>query len=249
MTKFGTEVFKSELKQSTFPGEQALQITASVPLKFKTLLQKIIVSASTLSKELALRGNSRENRLVNTILTSAWSLWAEVSSLIDIATLETEGLYLDLQQTAINTKIYEALERIISTLYHRQQTLTLRLAQKSPIVMADPLRLEQVLLTILATISENVPAGSEIYLLSAEKDNAVIIKIWGDIPIPIGETVKNPSHLCYPSKHDIAKTTFNQSIELALCKYLVKLHKGKMLLPGEAINNNAFTIILPSINH
>jgi len=239
-----------EQRNSNHTGEQALQLSASLPLKFKDLLQKTILAASALNRELALRGNIREIRLVNTILTSTCSLWSEVSSIINIATLETEGLYLQPQPMDINTAIYNSINQILPKLHRNQQQLTLRLAPKACKVMADPLRLEQVLLTIFSSVSENTPQGNNIYASSAEQGDSVVIKIWGDPPATdasLADTRPHPRH-SLESNEDKTTPGSELAIGLALCKYLIKLHNGKMWLPDEIADKNTFVIVLPPIN-
>ncbi len=239
-----------EQRNSSHVGEQALQLSASLPLKFKDLLQKTILAASALNREIALRGNIREIRLVNTILTSTYSLWSEVSSIINIATLETEGFYLQSQPVDINTAIYNVIDQILPKLHRNQQQLTLRLAPKACKVMADPLRLEQVLLTILSNVSENTPQGNNIYTSSEEQSDTVVIKIWGDPPATDTNSANMRPQPRYSleSNEDKTISSSEPAIGLALCKYLIKLHNGKMWLPSEMADKNTFVIVLPSVN-
>ncbi len=225
--------------------EQALQVAASIPLKSKNLLEKIILTSSQLNRELLLRGSNREVRLVNTILTSAWNLWNEMSAIIEIATLETEGIDLCLQPVAVNAAINNILGQVVPILHSRQQALTLKLMPKSPTVMADPLRLEQVLLTLLSNVSQNTATHGSIFTsTTAEKSKIVTVKIWGNPP---ATTKKTTDILHDQAEHNGCKSAPSLTTELALCKYLIKLHKGKLWLPGETIPGVAFALALPSV--
>ncbi len=235
---------KGQSQYNNKNGEQALQIAASLPLKSKNLLEKIILTSSLLNKELMLRGNGREIRLVNTILTSAWSLWNEMSTIIDIATLETEGLHLYFRPVAINGAIHCILDRVLPKLQNRQQVLTLKLTPKSPRVMADQLRLEQILLTILSQVSLNTAAHGSIFITTAEQSEIVTIKVWGEPVAAASSTTDTPYN---QAGYNREKLTSGITTELALCKYLVKLHKGKLCLPDETTAGNTFVVVLPSI--
>lgn len=243
MTRSAT--YKRAQPQYSYKGEQALQVAASIPLKFKNLLEKIILTSNILNRELVLRGNNREITLVKTIFNSAWELWTEMSAIIDIATLETEGLCLNFQPVAVNTTICKVLDQILPRLRNRQQLLNLKLAPKSPKVMADQLRLEQVLLTLLSNASEIAAEKSSIYASSAEQGKEVTIKIWSYHHALSGSSL-NASP---PLTHDEQELTSELATELALCKYLIKLHKGKLWLPNEITSGNAFVLVLPSISN
>lgn len=247
MTAYITESpVERQTLYSDSKGEQALQITASLPLKSKNLLEKIILTSSLLNRELILRGNNREMRLVNTILTSAWTLWNEMSTIIDIATLETEGLHLCFQPVAVNAAIHSILDRILPRLQSRQQILTLKLTPKSPRVMADQLRLEQILLTILSNVSQNTTAHGSIFTSTAERNKIITIKFWGDPSAAVSGITDTPRD---QTEHDEDKLASGLTTELALCKYLIKLHKGRLWLPGETTAGNAFVLVMPSINN
>lgn len=224
--------------------EQALQITASLPLKSKNLLEKIILTSSLLNRELMLRGNNREVRLVNTILTSAWNLWTEMSTIIDIATLETEGLHLHFQLVAANSVIHNVLEQLLPKLQARQQVLTLKLSPKSPRVRADQLRLEQVLLAIVSNVSQRTATRGSIYISTTEQSKTATIKMWGE---PVAADSSTPDTPYDRTEYNRDRLASSLTTELALCKYLTKLHKGKLWLPGELTAGNAFVIVLPSI--
>ncbi len=226
--------------------EQALQITASLPLKSKNLLEKIIITSSLLSRELILRGNNREVRLVNTILTSAWNLWNEMSTIIDTATLETEGLHLHFQPVAVNTIVHNILDQILPKLQSRQQVLTLKLSPKSCRVRADQLRLEQILLAILSNVSQNTAPRGSIYISTTEQNKTTTIKIWGE---PLAADSSTPDTPYDRTEYNRDRSASSPTTELALCKYLTKLHKGKLWLPGETTPGNAFVVVLPSIGN
>lgn len=226
--------------------EQALQISASIPLKSKSLLEKIILTSSLLNRELMLRGNNREVRLANTILTSAWNLWNEMSNIIDIATFETEGLNLHFQPVAVNSVIHDVLEQILPKLQSYQQILTLKLSPKSPEVMADKLRLEQILLAILSNVSQNTGKHGSIHISTTEQKKTAAIRIWGEPAVAGSVTGDTP---CGQTEHNGDSLASGLTIELALCKYLTKAHKGKLWLPGEITAGNAFVIALPSIDN
>lgn len=250
MIKIAMGTLIEEQKISNHTGEQALQLSASLPLKFKDLLQKTIMAASALNRELTLRGNIREIRLVNTILSSICSLWSEVSSIINIATLETEGLLLQPQPMDINTAIYDVVDEILPKLHRNQQRLTLRLTPKACKVIADPLRLKQVLLTIFSIVSKITPQGNNLYASSEEQGDSIVIRIWGDSPVTDANStdIRPHSRCSLESNEDKTTSSSEPAVGLALCKYLIKLHNGKMWLPGEMADKNTFVIILPSIN-
>lgn len=227
-------------------GEQALQITASLPLKSKNLLEKIILTSSLLNRELTLRGNNREARLASTILASAWNLWNEMSTIIDIATLETEGLHLHFQPLAVNSVIRSVLEQILPKLQSRQQVLTSKLSPKSPKIKADQLRLEQVLLAILSNVSQNTAPRGSVCISTTERSNTTTIKIWGE---PVAAETSTPDTLYGRTEYNVDRFASSLTTELALCKYLIKLHDGRLWLPGETSPGNAFVVALPSISN
>ncbi len=225
---------------------QALQVAASLPLKSKSLLEKIILTSSLLNKELRPRGNNREVRLVNTILASAWNLWNEMSAIIDIATLQTEGLHLCLQPVVVNTAIHNVLGQIVPTLHSRQQVLTLKLTPESPMIMADPLRLEQVLLTLLSHVSQSTAEHGSVFTSTAKQGKLVTITIWGDPSAVVENTTDIPHD---QAEHKGCRSASDLAIELALSKYLIKLHKGKLWLPSETSHGVAFILALPSADN
>jgi signal transduction histidine kinase len=107
--------------------------------------------------------------------------------------------------------------------------------------MADQYRLEQVLTAILSKASAATAENGSIQISLIEQEKTVTLRIWGHPQLTKEDTANAPQ--------DRYSNEETASIELALCRYLIKLHKGKLWLPNDKTSGNAFVLVLPSITN
>ena len=139
----------ANLLKEPFPirAKQTLEIISFITHEFKTPLTSIIASASLLAEELAFSPDDPKAKLLSNILASAHNLEIKTSELLELTKLEATGFHLELEPTNINIIVRSATEQISPLIRNRNQSLTLKLDPQIPEIVADSLRVEQILMT------------------------------------------------------------------------------------------------------
>lgn len=208
----------------------------------------INTSANLLAEKLATSQNETETKLIDKILDSNHYLEARISELLSLVKLQVDGFTLELELTDIDAIIHRVVNRLSPIISNREQSLTLNMTPNTKKIIADSLRIEQVLHNLLSNASKSTPTGGKISLNAAKQDGYVVIKIQDSSQcIPSAEQWKlfQPHYRLTGDKNTQLPEI---SLGLAICKHLVELHGGTMWIENEKSNGRIFAFTLPIRN-
>ncbi len=224
--------------------------------ELKTSLTAIIVSAELLADELQPGEKSVLGRLIQSVLRNAHSIDERISLLS-----EAEGLLVDnsrFQPEPVN--VGEIAQNVTTQLYpeiqSRRQHITLDIPDNLPAARADRQYLEQILLTLMSNaIKFTAEEGS--ISVSAHRDGISIIVQVNDTGIGIPE---NEQEKVFQPYYQITREKEKQAdgseeekrymgssmgLGLAIAKFLVELHGGKIWLESTTGKGSSFFFSLP----
>ena len=242
--KYIEELTDLEKEQFQIRARQTLELVSFLTHEFKTPLTSIITSAGLLAEALTFSSDDPQTRLVTNILNSAYDLESRASEFLQLAKLEVEGFQLELEPIDLAALIYEVVEQLSPIIRSREQSLTLHLSPSIPIITADSLRVEQILLNLLSNATKFTPQNGSLSLTTTIQDNYLVIKVQDNGPgIPIEEQSKlfQP----YYRLRSAGKHVPGVGLGLALSKHLVELHGGKIWLESEQGKGSTFCFSLP----
>ena len=169
-----------------------------------------------------------------------------VEDLLEVSRISQGKITLRREAISVSAAIYTALEAAQPLIERRRQVLEVRL-RSSASVLADAVRLSQVVTNLLTNASKFTPEAGVIALSTSDDDGCVLIEV-RDTGIGI------PADLL-PRVFDLfiqgAATTGDQAqsglgIGLSLVKRLVEMHGGSVRAASEGPNRGAcFTVRLP----
>jgi two-component system NtrC family sensor kinase len=232
-------------EQPPLRAKQTLELVSFLTHELKSPLTSIITSAGLLAEELALSPDDPKTKLISNILASAYNLEARASELLDLAKLEAEGFHLELERTDINAVVYDVVDQLSPVLRSRDQSFTLNLAPGLPKIIADSLRIEQVLVNLLSNAAKFTPQGGSISLSADEQTGYIVIEVQDSGPsIPLEEEHK-VFQPYYRLKGANKEHIPGAGLGLALCKHLVELHGGRIWVESKQGKGNTFAFSLP----
>ncbi len=232
-------------EQSPVRAKQTLELISFLTHELKSPLTSIISSAGLLAEELALSPDDPKTKLISNILASAHNLEARASELLDLVKLEAEGFRLELEPTEINAIVYDVVDQLSPTVRSRGQSLTLNLPPGLPNIIADSLRIEQVLVNLLSNAAKFTPQGGSISLSADAQNGYIVIEVQDSGPsIPLEE-----QHKVFQPYYRLKAANREQipgvGLGLALCKHLVELHGGRIWMESQQGKGNTFAFSLP----
>ncbi len=221
-----------------------IDFVAAITHELKTSLTAIIASAELITDELHVNEGSVHWRLLQSIVRNAHKMNERVTSLADMPRQQMQDLKFHPEPVDITEVVHNVGERIHPRIQSRRQSLTLDLPDSLPLVRADPVHLEQILLTLLANASKFSPEeGSiKVRVWQDDRENLVtqVSDTCGGIPPEEEERV-------FQAHYQIQKSKDKGGLGLTIARFLVELHGGKIWLVGQTGPGCSFFFSLPIV--
>ena len=235
--------------------EEKLDFVDAIIHELKTSLTAIIVSAELLGDELQPDEKSVLGRLIKSIIRNAYSVNERLSILSEAEGLLSENYRFHPEPVRIGPLVQDVTTQIYPEIQSRRQFLTADVSDSLPPVKADKQYLEQILLTLIANASKFTAEEGQIKV-SVYQDNASLVVQVSDtgvgIPVEEQELVFRPYYqvnrdtgLAADRLDDVRKRS--GGLGLAIAKFLVELHGGKIWLKSTVGQGSSFFFSLPAV--
>lgn len=156
-----------------------------------------------------------------------------------------EGFHLALEPTNISEIVYKVAAHIQPMVRSRKQSLILNVTPQLPDVIADSLRIEQVLLHLLSNAVKLTPHGGCVSLSAESNGSVIVIEIRDGGPSIPSEEQHEVFKPHYRLRGDSEKDSPGMGLGLALCRFLVERHGGRIWVKSEEDKGNIFAFSLP----
>jgi signal transduction histidine kinase len=156
-------------------------------------------------------------------------------------------LHLQRQRIDLRIVVSNAIEMLASDISERYHRLTTELPDAPVWLQADPLRLEQVFVNLLANASRYTDAGGELAVWVHSRDRQAVVGI-RDSGVGIApEVLPHIFDLFRQTDEEAPRSKSGLGIPLALVRNLVELHGGSVTAASAGIKQGSeFTVRLPS---
>jgi PAS domain S-box-containing protein len=190
----------------------------------------------------AISGDMRE--LLDIAVSNTERLVNTINNMLDIGQLERGQMRMNTIAMTLPSAVEPALRVVKRQADQRHVTVEARIASEVPAVMADPRRVEQVLINLLSNaIKFSTPQGSVV--VSAEaKDGEVVVSVQ-DFGPGIGEDFLQ--RLFDKFEHEegaLTRATQGTGLGLAICKQIVTALGGKIWVTSEVGKGSTFFFTL-----
>ena len=166
-----------------------------------------------------------------------------VSELLELTRIESGQVPLELQRIDANRVLQTSIERIAVQAERAGLTVTSKLSDHPAEILADPPRLEQVLVNILHNATKFTPSGGKIDCRIKPEDQHVLIMISDNGPgIPIEDRPRIFERF-YKSKRP--KQGSGTGLGLSIAKHLIEAHGGKIWGESQMGTGSTFIIQRP----
>jgi signal transduction histidine kinase len=178
---------------------------------------------------------------------SGQHLLALINDILDIAQIEAGAMELSIQQADFGEIARSVIPTSNALLEGRPVRFTYDISPDLPAVMADPLRLRQVLVKLLSNAAKFTPEGE--IALAVWCDDGEIITTVTDTGIGIPEKDREKVFELFRQGSRAGSSGDNSGTGLGLTfsKEIVEMHGGTIWLDSQEGQGTAFTIILPAV--
>lgn len=216
-------------------------LLSSISHDLRTPLNTIVGSASTLVEEDQALQPEDKLELCRAIYDEGLRMASLVNNILDMAKLDAGAVELNKQDTPLEEIISTVLTRLQKRLTERQ--VTVKLPPGMPMLYADALMIEQVLINLLENVLRYTPEQSPIDISAKTSETTIDIAITDQGPgIPVGLEDKLFEKF-YRVHHEAAQS--GVGLGLSICKAIVMAHGGSIHAQNRIGGGAVFSFSLP----
>jgi len=228
--------------QSKKQNAERVDFVAAITHELKTSLTAIIASVEILAEELQMDEQSVHWKLIQSIIRNAHRLNERVSFFAEMPRPPMENFQFQPAPVNIEHIVNSVATRLHPRIQSRRQSFIVDLPDSLPLARADKQHLEQIMLMLISNASNYSTEEGKIRVTAWKngKDNIVIQvnDTCGGIPTEEEERIFLPHY-------QIKRTDGKGGLGLAITKFLVELHGGKIWLKGRDGQGCSFFFSLP----
>ncbi len=221
-------------------------VLAFVSHELRTPLGAVLGFAELLQHERVGPLNDKQRGYVRDIRESGEHLLSLTNDLLDLSKLEVGKLALSKSVTDASLVAAGALTLLREGAAERGLSLNAALPEEAPLLFADPLKLKQVLLNLLANAVAFTPPGGRVTLALKADADAVTFAV---TDTGVGIAKEDLAGLFEPFAQVGSPTRSGRregaGLGLALSKRLVELHGGDMRVTSTPGEGSTFSFSLP----
>lgn len=228
-------------KELEAEAQRRIEFTRALVHELKTPLTPVLSSSELLLSELH---EEPWASIARNIYRGAANLSNRIDELLDLAKVEIGILQLSPGRVDARQLLHGIADDMAVVVSKNGQSLVVALPPSLPLVWADKERLRQVVLNLLINASKFTPEGGKITLKAKGKDASLVVEIQDTGPgIPEEEQQRlfQPYHRQITDREHLS----GLGLGLALCKYLVELHSGKIWMESQVGKGSTFGFSIP----
>lgn len=219
---------------------------ANMSHELRTPLNSIIGFSELLERGAV--GNLSDPQLeyVGHVLESSRQLLALVNDLLDISKAEAGRFELFVEPLLLTDVVSEVRERLTPQAQKRGVALTMRVPRELPQILADPLRLRQILQNLLTNALKFTDTGGAVRIEAISVGTEIEIAVH-DTGVGIQEADLGRLFREFEQLTPSSPGTPGTGLGLALTKKLVELHGGAIDVESEVGRGTTFRVRLPAV--
>lgn len=164
-----------------------------------------------------------------------------VEDVLDITVIESGDTRLVIEDLCLKTALQESVRLVIDNAARRQQTITVDLSSDLGRVAADPIRLRQILVNLLANAIKFTPPGGRIDVRATPSNDRVRISV---IDTGIGIEPRDQDRI-FDAYARTSPDVEGTGLGLPLARRLVELHGGLLTVKSAPGEGSEFAFDLP----
>ncbi len=243
--RFQTEEMRRQVRREVVMKSMAARATAltSTSHEVRQPLSAILAITETLLDGSTGPMSEVQQNFVGDIDKCAKHLMALISDILDYAKAEAGMIRLSLEKVALAELVDQCITIAEAKAAKAEVTITAHVDPAVREIVADPLRLKQILLNLVFNaVKFNQPGGSvKIQVRANKQDASISVRDTGRGMNP--EQIKYLFDPYYQAAH--TDQGIGTGLGLSIIKHLVELHGGSILVDSAPGSGSVFTVRLP----
>jgi len=169
---------KAAAMESAMASRAKSEFLANMSHELRTPLNAIIGFGEMIEKLAHDKKSAGKPRLYAAYIAGAGKHLLEVvNDILNISEIESGAFTLELQPQILRDIVDACVLLVQRRVEEKKQILVIRLEENLPLVMADQLRLKQILINLLSNSSKFTPEGGGLSVIAQRKDKLVEISV------------------------------------------------------------------------
>jgi two-component system sensor histidine kinase KdpD len=219
--------------------EMRSSLLSAVSHDLRTPLATITGAVSTLRDSAAQFSRAQEDELLADIQSEAARLERLVANLLDMTRVESGSLRLQRDWVPVEEMVGSALTRLERVLKGRPVEVSI--AAGLPLLSADPILMEQVLVNLIENAAKYTPAGSRIDVDARSEGDRVVIEVRDRGP---GIRAGDERRVFEKFYRGADTAVAGAGLGLAICKGIVDAHGGTIEVENRTGGGATFRVML-----
>ena len=221
------------------------EFLASMSHELRTPLNSVIGFSEVLLDRLFGELNEKQEQYLEHIRASGRHLLELLNDILDLSKVEAGKMQLELDRTSLR----EALEHGVAMVSERadRQGLSLIVALEDGVdfMVADPLRLKQVILNLLTNAVKFTPSGGRVEANAERVGDEIRVSV-KDSGLGIAESDQARIFEAFQQgRRDVSASAEGTGLGLTLCRRIVELHGGRLWVDSRLGQGSTFTFAIP----
>jgi len=223
------------------------EFLASMSHELRTPLHTIIGFTELLAEELEGPLNEKQKRFVQHVRQDSLHLLELINDILDLSKIEAGRMELEIESLDAREVARSAVGGILNAARAKNINLENRL-HDACFVLADRLRLREILTNLLSNAVKFTPAGGSVWIEGVEDPGARVVRFTvGDTGIGISP---DDQSVIFDKFRQVASTTRGiregTGLGLAIVKQLVELHGGQVAVESTPGIGSRFSFTIPA---
>ncbi len=240
------QALEEQSQQLEVASRHKSEFLANMSHELRTPLNAIIGFSEVLLERMFGDLNPRQDDYLQDICSSGRHLLTLINDILDLSKVEAGRMELDLGSFSLREALENSLMMVRERASHHGITLSLDIEPQLDLIVADEIRIKQVILNLLTNAVKFTPDGGRVDVTARLVDGEVHVSvcdtgigITDEDQARVFEAFQQVSHGSIPKPE-------GTGLGLALSKKIVELHGGRIWLESQVGVGSTFSFAIPA---
>ena len=222
------------------------EFLASMSHELRTPLNAVIGFSEVLLDRLFGELNDKQEEYLEDIRGSGRHLLELLNEILDLSKVEAGKMELELGNTSVREALEHGVAMVRERASRRGLSLDVVIDPDIDVVVADPLRLKQVILNLLTNAVKFTPTGGRVEVRARRVDGEIHVSV-EDSGIGIAEDdLERIFESFQQGPRSVSGAAEGTGLGLTLSKRIVELHGGRLWVESRLGHGSTFTFAIPA---
>jgi len=220
---------------------------ANMSHELRTPLAAILGNAELLRMQPQIAENPKQTRYIGTIEESGNHLLELINDILNYSKIDANQFSLHKEKIQLEPICQQSILYVKAAAEKKHINVEYRNDIPEQLIIADPLRIKQVLLNLLNNAAKFTPAGGQLGLKVSKlsSNSSIVLEVW-DTGIGISpEDQKKIFHPFVQIDHRLERKFEGTGLGLAISKRLIEMHGGTLSITSEINTGSSLKFVLP----